>query len=137
MASQLNERLKILRAHPRMRHGDNFQPVRFGELRDGLTVTRKHRFERVLLLPLGVLRRELAQATEREHGLCVQRVFRPEGAILIERGDAILGFDILGTGFFRRILDERNDRFSRRSVIPRGQRISLGMRTSCCEQHND
>ena len=46
-------------------------------------------------VPLWMLRRHFVHAIEREHGLCVERMLRPQCAVLIEGCDAILGRHIV------------------------------------------
>jgi len=54
-------------------------------------------------------------------------MFDPEGAILIEGGDAILRLDVFGAGLVCNFFDERTDRLFRRSVVPRCERRCLSV----------
>ena len=58
----------------------------------GLHVALEQRGERLLVLPLRMLRRERLHAVEREEQLEIHRLLGPERAVVVERGDA------LGTG---------------------------------------
>jgi hypothetical protein len=116
---------EFLRAYAGMGGGDDLRPVALSELRHRLVVAGEHRLERLLVLPLGVLRRERRQAVEREHRLGVERVLDPERAVVVEGGDAVGGRHIVGAAFGGHRLDERDDRLPGRPVIPRGQRVGL------------
>ena len=75
------------------------------------------------VLPLGMLRRERLHAVEREEELEIHRLLGPERAVVVERGDALGGRHEVGRAFLRHLLDEGDDGFLRRAVVPRRQRI--------------
>ncbi len=97
-------------------------------------ITFEHGLERKLFLPLRVLRCELANALQCEHGLCIERVFGPESAILVKRGDAIAGLNVLGAGFFGGFFYKGENGLFCGTVIPGGQRIVFRMDSDTREQ---
>jgi hypothetical protein len=70
-----------------------------------------------------VLRRELLDAVERELELEVERLLRPERAVVVEDGDALLLRDEARSAGACGAVDERDDRRARRAVVPGGQRL--------------
>ena len=56
-----------------------------------LQVAREDRLERLLVLPLRMLRRQRLDAVEREGELEVHRLLGPERAVVVEDGDALGG----------------------------------------------
>ena len=54
-------------------------------------IAREDRLERLLLLPLGMLRREFLDPVEGEMNLEIQRLLGPQRAVVVERGDAFGG----------------------------------------------
>ena len=108
----LDERWEFFVAHASVRHGDDLQPILLAELAHRLAIAASTDLNGSWSLPLGVLGRHLAQTVKRKHGLGVQRMLGPKRAVLIEGGDAIVGLDILGAGFFRRVLNEERMAFS-------------------------
>jgi hypothetical protein len=103
--------------------GDDLRPVALAEFRHRRTVAGENRLERLLLLPVGMFRRQLVHPVEREHRLRVQRMRHPQRAVLIEGGDAILGRHEARAPLVGRGLNERDDRLLRRAVVPRGEGI--------------
>src|SRR6202044_3204986 len=98
---------------------------RFTELGHRFTVVGENRFERLSLFPFGMLRRKLVQSSEGKHGLTIQRMFNPKGSILIERGDSIVGLDVLAAGLISHLFDKGNDRLLRRTIVPCRKRRGL------------
>jgi len=103
--------------------GDDDLPVRFGKFGYRLTVARNDRFERLLVLPFRVLGSKLSHPVERKHGLRIQRVGHPKGAVLVEGGDAFLRPDVLRVRLVRCIAHKLENGFFRRAVVPRGERV--------------
>ena len=64
-------------------------------------------------------RRDALQAI---HHLRIHRMLDPQRAVLIERGDALLGRHELRAGLLGRGLDEFHDGLLGRAVVPRSQR---------------
>jgi len=98
--------------------------ARFGER---LHVAFERGLERLLVLPLRMLRSEHLHAVEREGQLNWPRLFGPQRSIVVKHRDA-LGWD----HEIRRALpgdcgDESDDRLFRRAVVPGWQRV-LGAR---------
>jgi hypothetical protein len=59
----------------------------------GLKNPREDRLERLIVLPLGVLRSKLLDPVDTEEKLKIQGLLGPERAVVVERGDAFGGRD--------------------------------------------
>ena len=81
-------------------------------------VALEQRGERLLVLPLGMLRGERLHAVEREEELEIHRLLGPERAVVVEDRDALGGRDEVGRALLRHLLDEVDDRLLRRAVVP-------------------
>jgi len=116
--------LEIRGAHAGMggRHG---KPL-LAELGQRLLVVFEHRLERLLLLPLRMIRRHRLDPVQRESELGIDRVLGPQGSVIVEGGDALGGRDEVVARLSRHRLDELDDRSLGRGVVPRRQRIALG-----------
>ena len=101
--------------------GDYLQDAVHAAGGEGLAIAFEHRLERLLLLPLRMLRRQALHLVQGEEHLEVHRLLAPQGTVVIEHGDA-LGWRhevlaaLAGHGF-----DESHDRLARSTVIPRWQ----------------
>jgi hypothetical protein len=91
-----------------------------------LHVTPQERGEGLLVLPLGTMGGHRLHAVEGEQDLEVERLLRPERAVVVERGDALGGRHEVGRTRLRDALDERDDGLLRSRVVPRGERIRDG-----------
>jgi len=76
--------------------------------------------------PLRMLRRECLDAIEREGELHVDRLFSPERAVVVERGDALGRRHELRAAVPGHAGDEVDNRGLRGAVVPRRQRIPRG-----------
>ena len=112
--------------HPDVGRGYTLQPICLSELAHRRAVTGEDCCERLLMVPFGMLRCELAHTIERKHRLRIQRMLRPQSAILVKRGDAIAWRHILGAMSVGCVFVEVKNRLFGGPVIPRGQRVSLG-----------
>jgi hypothetical protein len=65
-----------------------FSRCRKRQLGNSFAITREHGPEWLNLLELRILCGNHPELVERKHDLCVQRLLNPDGAILIEGGDA-------------------------------------------------
>ena len=104
------------------RHDDLHQPLH-SRSADGFHVVFEYSLEGLLGLPLRVLGCELLHAIEREKSLRVHGIFDPQGAVVIEGGDAVGRFDVILALFVRYGGNELQDRLLRRPIVPRWQRI--------------
>ena len=94
--------------------------VAFGE---GLVVVFQHRLERLLVFPFRVLGGHAFDFVEGKQLLEITRLFAPQGAIVVEHGDARFGFyKALAVRRGNR-LDKLNDAFFRRAFVPGGQGV--------------
>ena len=76
--------------------------------------------------------RNLLQAI---HHLRIHRMLDPQRAVLIKRGNALLGRHELRAALSRSRLDEFHDGLFGRAVVPRSQRVR-GLRDGCRESHH-
>ena len=67
-------------------------------------------------------------AVEREGELGVHRMLDPQRAVIVEHGDALRLRHEIGRAFLGHLLDEGDDGRLRGGVVPRWQRIGLGLR---------
>ena len=118
--------LEFAGRHARVRDHDDFEHRLFAAGERALHVALEQRGEWLLRFPLRMLRRERLHAVEREEQLEIHRLLAPERAVVVERGDALVRRNEIGRAFFRHLLDEGDDGFLRRGVVPRGQRV-LGL----------
>ena len=119
-----------------MRHANNFHPVFLGELAHRFVITDEHGLERFRGLPFGMLWRELAQAVKGKHGLPVQGMLGPKRAVLVKSSDTVLRLNKFRTRFCCGVFHEGKNGLLCGSVIPRRQRISLGLGIRNPKQHN-
>jgi hypothetical protein len=87
-----------------------------------LHVAVEHRLERLRRLPFRVLRRQGLHPGECEGELEVDRLLRPERAVVVERRDALLRRHEPGVGTIGDFLDERDNALFGSPVVPRRQR---------------
>jgi hypothetical protein len=83
-----------------------------------LVIVFQHRLERLSGFPFRVLRRSALDFFEGEQQFEVHRLLAPQGAVVVEHGDAVLGFDEVLTALISHCLDEFDDVLFRRSFIP-------------------
>jgi hypothetical protein len=91
-------------------------------------IAGEDRLERLVILPLRVRGGENPDAIEREHCLRVNRMLDPEGAVLIEGGDAVIRRHIARARLIDRGMHKVQDRLLGRSVVPRRQNAGRGLR---------
>ena len=82
--------------HARVRGRDEFHERVLAAGERGFQVALEQRGERLLVLPLGMLRRERLHAVEREVELDRHRLLAPERAVVVEDGDALGGRHEIG-----------------------------------------
>jgi hypothetical protein len=73
--------------------------------------------------PFGMQRRQRLDPIECERELKIHRLLGPQGAVVVEHGDALPGREIVGAAFACDPSDEFNDRVLAGSLRPRCQRI--------------
>ena len=115
--------LELLGRHARVRRHHDLADGFVAAGQRALEVTLEQRGERLLLLPLGVLRRQHLHAVEGERELDIQRLLRPERTVVVERGDPLRLGNEVAASLRRHLLDELHDGFLRGTVVPGGQRI--------------
>ena len=92
-----------------------------------LQVALEQRGERLFVLPLGMLRGQRLHAVEREEQLEIHRLLRPQRAVIVEGGDALVDRHEIRRSFLRHFVDESGDGLLGRRVVPRWQ----GMAAAC------
>jgi hypothetical protein len=98
------------------------QPLLAGR-RQRPRIALEHRLERLRVLPFRVLRRQRLDAVEREGKLEIDRLLGPQRAVVVERGDPLLGWDEVRPALLGHRLDEFDDRLLGRALVPGRQRI--------------
>ena len=83
-------------AHPGVSGGDKSFPIRFGKSGQGGRLVGENGLEWFLLIPFRMPGRLLVDPVACKHGLGIERMFDPKGAILIERGAAVCRLGVLG-----------------------------------------
>ena len=119
----LHDLLEFLRAHARVRRGDDLEYRFFPAGKRTFYVTFEQLCERLLRFPFGMLRRKRLHAIEREHELEIYRLLASERAVVVERGDALGRRDKIRRAFLRDLGDEFGDGLLGRASVPRGERI--------------
>jgi hypothetical protein len=89
-------------------------------------VTFEHRLEGLRVLPFRMLWRQRLDPVQRVGELHVDRLFDPQRAVVVERGDPLRWRNEVGRSFPGHVSDEGDDRLFRRAIVPRRQRIGLG-----------
>ena len=85
---------------------------------DGFAIAFEHAFEGLLLLPLRMLRRQRLDAVEREGELHVDRLLRPERAVVVEHGDPLRRRHEVCSALPRDPADEVDDRPLCLALVP-------------------
>ena len=80
---------ELLRRHAGMRRRHDLQQALLAGRRERLHVAFEQRLERLLGLPLRMLRRQRLDAIEREGELEIDRLLGPQRAVVVEGGDAL------------------------------------------------
>ena len=79
--------LELLGGVAGMRGGHEIEEAAFPAAHHGFGVAFGHALERLLLCPVRMLRGQCLDPIEREEELKIQRLLRPERAVVVERGD--------------------------------------------------
>src|SRR5208283_1906814 len=86
---ELDNLLELLGGHSSMRGHDDFQYRSLTAGEHGLDVALEKRRERLLFLPLGMLRRERLHAVQDEEQLEIHRLLCPERAVVVKHRYAL------------------------------------------------
>jgi hypothetical protein len=95
----------------------------FAAAQRGFYVVRHDRGERFFFLPLGMLRRQGLDPIQRKKELGIERLLRPERAVIVESRDPFRRRNKFGRAHLGHFLDESDDGFLRTSVAPGRQRL--------------
>lgn len=100
-----------------MSGGDKSFPIRFGKSgQGGGRLVGENGLEWFLLIPFQMPGRLLVDPVARKHGLGIERMFDPKGAILIERDAAVCRLGVLGARLVSYLSDEGHDGLLRHFV---------------------
>ena len=102
----LHDRGELLARGARVRLRHQLEQALLARRRDRGQVAGERRLERLAPRPLRVRGRQLLHAVEREGELYVHRLLGPEGAVVVEDGDALGGGDEPGRTLLRHLADE-------------------------------
>jgi hypothetical protein len=102
-----------------------------------LHVARKHSCEGLLLFPFWMLRGERLYPVNGEGELEIDRLLGPERAVVVESSNALLRPNEVRRSFLCYLLNEGNDGFLRRSVVPRRQRVVSANRPARNAHHDE
>ncbi len=94
-------------------------------------------FERLLLLPLRMLRSQRLDPVKHETELEIEWLLSPKRAVVVEDGDAIFGRDITFAALRRGRFHEVHDAGFRGSVVPGRQSLLRKGRTDCARDKKD
>jgi hypothetical protein len=106
-----------------MRRRDDVDQGGVTARRNSLEVAREHRFERLFALPFRISGCHCLDLIEGEEELKRKRTFRPQRPVVVEGGDALFRRDKVWTARLRDACNEVEDRFPRRTIVPRGQGV--------------
>ncbi len=120
---------ELLRRHTGVRGHDELDQRLFTAGQGRFEVAFENGGEGLLILPLGVLRREGLHAVQREEELEIHRLLGPERAVVVEGGDAFRGGNKFSAAFLGDFFHKGDDGFFRRGVIPRRQGVGRGGRS--------
>ena len=121
----LDDLLELHRGHARVRGHHEVQERAIAAGERGFQIAFEQRGERLLVLPLGMLRRERLHAIEREVELNGHRLLAPERAVVVEDGDALRNGHEIRRTRRRDLRDKVDDGFLRRTIVPRRQRVGV------------
>ena len=137
----LYDLLKFHRGHARVRGHDEFEERVVAAGERGFVVSLENRSERFPCFPFGMPTGKRLHAVEREIKLHWQRLFAPERAVIVKRGDALRHRHEVRRAGCGNLRDKRDDRPLGFAVVPRWQRIAgTGAEGECqCRQrgHGD
>ncbi|BCQ61850.1 hypothetical protein PBOI14_36000 [Pseudomonas sp. Boi14] len=117
---------KGLAADAGMGGADDLQQAVHAAGGQDLVITFEHGLERLAGLPLGVLGRQALDFVEGEQHLEIGRLLAPQGAVVVEHGNALGGFHVVRAALGGHRLDEGENALLARAVLPRGQGVAVG-----------
>ncbi|MNR51321.1 hypothetical protein D3C85_1709780 [compost metagenome] len=92
-----------------MGRADNLQKAVHARLAKGLVIVFQHGLERLRGFPFRMLRCGALDLVEGEQQFEIRRLFAPQGAVVVEHGDAFGGFDEVLAALIGHCLDELDD----------------------------
>lgn len=114
--------------HAGVRGGHQRSRGLFALRRERLEIAAKNRGERFRGLPFRMLRCDRPDPIEGELQLKVHRLLRPQGAVIVERRDALGGGHKRWPAWSRHLRDEFDDRSFGGSLVPGRKRVSASDR---------
>jgi hypothetical protein len=115
--------LELAGGHAGVGGGDELQERLLAAGQGAFEVAFEQRRKRLSVLPLRMLWRKGLDAIQGEEELEIERLLRPQCAVVVERGDAFGGRNEVGAALLRHLRDELDDGSLRRAVSPRGKRV--------------
>ena len=119
----LDDLLELHGGHARVCGHDDFEEWAVTAGKRRLQVALEQRGERLLGLPLRVLRCERFHPVERKIQLHGNRLLGPKRAVVVEGGDPLGRRDERRRTFLRHLFHEADDSLLRSSVVPGGERV--------------
>ena len=116
--------LELLGRHAGMSRHRHFKQGVLAASQRRFHVAFEHRCERLPCLPLRVLGRKFFDSVKDKEGLEVHRLFSPQAAVVVERGDTLVRRNKIGGVLLRHFLDKSDDGFFGLAVVPGRQRVS-------------
>src|SRR5207249_7260608 len=95
----------------------------------------EQRGEWLLVFPFGMIGRECLHAVDCEGKLEIDWLLGPQGAVVVEGGDALGGWHEVGRALFRHAFDETHDGIPGCRVVPRRQRVLS--KAGNCQRYSD
>src|SRR5690606_1936182 len=120
--SSAHDPFELVGRHPSMRGGDDLGHGLWTFDQGRLDVTLQDRLEWLLVFPVGVSRRKLANSVDRKCQLNICWLLGPESAVIVEDGDPFGVRDEIWRVLCRGSFHEGEDRLLDGTVIPGGER---------------
>ena len=117
---------KLVDRHARVRGEPRHESLFLREGRDGLEIFLEERLVRLRRPQLGLESGEMLELIQGEEHLHLHRVFAPQRAVVVERGNALRRRHIIAAAFACHAPDQVEDRLFRGAVIPGRKGVSHG-----------
>src|SRR5438874_8129963 len=124
-----NDFPELFHRHAAVCNSDDLFEILNTEPHHRLAIMSEDRLEWLSLAPLRMLRRLRNHFVDGEGHLRVDRLLNPESAVIVKGRDPFLGLNEVGWTFLRYPLDESNNGFLGRGIIPGGQWVRLSERS--------
>ena len=129
--------LELVAGHPRVGDHQELHQTLHPGLPQGLHVPLDSGLEGLLVLPFRVLAGQCLDPLQDEGELGVHRLFHPQGAVVVEDGDALSGRDKGWSTRVGHVRDEGGNGLLGRPVVPGRQGIRVGRGQAGDEQEGE